>query len=74
MKIGHFDRVRLVHILTAGSVFGESVMIKENKATGHVGSLTTSTSIFLYDGVQDMLPQNMAPWHTEYLKLNLRKW
>lgn len=24
---------------------------------------------FHCDGVQDTLPQNMAPWHIEYLKL-----
>lgn len=74
MKIGCFYRVRLVHTVTERPLFDESVMIKENKAIGHVGSLITSTSIFLYDGVQDALYQNMAPWHNEYLKLSFRKW
>ena len=25
-----------------------------------------------YDGVQDMLPPNIAPWHTEYFKFKLK--
>ena len=30
---------------------------------------TVSYNLKNYDGVQDMVPQNIAPWHTEYFKL-----